>query len=46
MGNIWHRVIIWITQFDIGGDITARNFELAEYLMSVYLPYARLVGQA
>lgn len=37
--NIWKSVIIWITQFDIGGDITQRNIELAEYLMSVYQPY-------
>jgi pterin-4a-carbinolamine dehydratase len=37
--NIWKTVVIWITQFDIGGDITNRNIELAEYLMSVYTPY-------
>jgi len=41
--NIWKTVVIWITQFDIGGDITARNIELAEYLMSVYEPYAKTV---
>lgn len=40
--NIWQAVIIWITQFDIGGDITGRNIELAEYLMSVYEPYAKV----
>lgn len=39
--NIWKSVVIWITQFDIGGDITGRNIELAEYLMSVYEPYAK-----
>jgi pterin-4a-carbinolamine dehydratase len=38
--NIWRSVQIWITQFDIGGDITARNIELAEFLMSEYQPYA------
>jgi 4a-hydroxytetrahydrobiopterin dehydratase len=37
--NIWKSVVIWITQFDIGGDITNRNMELAEYLMKVYEPY-------
>lgn len=42
--NIWKSVVIWITQFDIGGDITARNIELAEYLMSVYLPYGKAAG--
>jgi len=40
--NIWKSVVIWITQFDIGGDITARNIELAEYLMSVYRPYEKV----
>lgn len=39
--NIRKSVIIRITQFDIGGDITARNLELAEYLRSVCEPYAK-----
>jgi pterin-4a-carbinolamine dehydratase len=42
--NIWKSVVVWITQFDIGGDITARNIELAEYLMSVYQPYRKALG--
>ncbi len=42
--NIWKSVVVWITQFDIGGDITARNIELAEYLMSVYHPYEKAAG--
>jgi 4a-hydroxytetrahydrobiopterin dehydratase len=40
--NIWKSVVIWITQFDIGGDITGRNIELAEYLMAVYEPYSKV----
>lgn len=39
--NIWKTVIIWITQFDIGGNVTARNLELAEYLMEAYEPYRK-----
>lgn len=41
--NVWKSVVIWITQFDIGGDITNRNLELAEYLVSVYEPYSKVV---
>lgn len=38
-------VVIWITHFDIGGDITARDIELAEYLMGVYRPYEKVADR-